>query len=128
MTPSAQKSPLLPKHQSQIQRWQEGATSEPEQQIQGIVARLFDNCFNSLRCIVGHTKLMAIYKSDSSTLRRCLSSLQLWAEGHQVITGTLDKILNRSNSLRLTTLSILNPMRRVLSQGSSSVYLCVDLI
>lgn len=104
--------------QDQIQRWQERATSDPEQQAQGIIARLFVNCQGSLRCLVRHLDPGSISRSQRNTLRRSLSSLQLWSDGHGVTTGTLDATLDRSRSLRLTTLSILNPMCRVLSHGS----------
>lgn len=112
---------LLAKQENQVQCWQERTSSEPEQQTQGIVARIFNNCRGSLHCLVEHLDSITISKADSNTLRRCLSSLTLWAEGHHVETGALDAILDRSKSLRLATLSILNPMCKIISQGMCKV-------
>ncbi|KAF1359073.1 hypothetical protein EJ07DRAFT_122136, partial [Lizonia empirigonia] len=117
MNPSEEDTVSLAKQENQVQCWQKRTSSEPEQQTQGIVARIFNNCRGSLHCLVEHLDSIPISKADSNTLRRCLSSLTLWAEGHHVETGALDAILDRSKSLRLATLSILNPMCKIISQG-----------
>ena len=111
------KVPLLPDNRTQIQYWQERATSEPEQQTLGIIARLFVNCEDSLRCLIQHLDSESISRSDRNSFRRSIALLRLWSDGHGVSTGALDATLDRSKSLRLTTLSILNPMCRVLTHG-----------
>ncbi|KAF2629518.1 hypothetical protein BU25DRAFT_268312 [Macroventuria anomochaeta] len=111
---------LQPNHQNQIHHWQERTSSEPEQQEQGVISRLFLTCQDSLWYLLQHLDATSISRSERNILRRSLASLQLWSDGHGATTGALDMTLDRSNSLRLTTLSILNPMCRVLSHGLRS--------
>lgn len=48
-------------------------------------------------------------------LRRSLSTLALWADGHDALNGRLDHILEKSKSLRYTTLTILLSLSSTLS-------------
>jgi hypothetical protein len=105
-------------NQYPIETWQNTATTEVEKQPQGVVAGIFENCQESLRCLVQNLDFSSVPKRDRNILRRCHAVLLLWGEGHGVLTGALDAILDRSKSLRQMTLSILNPMCRALSRGS----------
>ena len=109
--------PLLPSQEDSVTRWQEHATPGSEHEAQGVIARIFGNCYDSLRCIAQCIDPKSASRRDTNALRRCLSVLRLWAEGHDVFTGGLDATLDRSRSLRRTTLSILSPLCKILSEG-----------
>jgi hypothetical protein len=111
--PSSQISTQYP-----IETWQNTASTEVDKQPQGVVARIFENCQESLRCLVQNLDSSSVPKRDRNILQRCHAVLLLWGEGHGVFTGALDAILDRSKSLRQMTLSILNPMCKALSRGS----------
>ncbi|KAH6618468.1 hypothetical protein C7974DRAFT_474316 [Boeremia exigua] len=116
-TPARDGALLHRNRQMQIQHWQERTSHEIEQQEQGVNSRLIQNCQDALQCLIRHLDTDLVSTREHNTLRRCLASLQLWSDGYGVTTGVLDNILDRSKSLRLTTLSILNPMCKALSQG-----------
>jgi hypothetical protein len=109
---------LTPDH-DQIKLWQERTDPNPEHQEHGVISRLSQNCQETLRCLIQHLDSAVASKSERKILRRSLASLRLWSDGHGATTGALDLVLDRSKDLRLTTLSILNPMCRLLSQGGS---------
>jgi hypothetical protein len=105
-------------NQYPIETWQNTASTEVDKQPQGVVARIFENCQESLRCLVQNLDSSSVPKRDRNILRRCHAVLLLWGEGHGVSMGALDVILDRSKSLRQMTLFILNPMCKALSRGS----------
>ncbi|KAH4476782.1 hypothetical protein HBH89_253670 [Parastagonospora nodorum] len=96
--------------ENDIQRWQACAGTEAEDDV-GIVARLLQACIDS----VAHLLLSAEPSPACKQLRRSLARMKLWANGHNAWNGGLDSILEKSKSLRHTTLSILNPLCRILS-------------
>jgi hypothetical protein len=110
-------SSSLISNQHPIETWRNTATTEVEKQSQSVVARIFEICQESLRCLLQNLDLSSVPKRDRNILGRCHAVLLLWGEGHGVSTGALDSILNRSKSLRQMTLSILNPMCKALSRG-----------
>lgn len=96
-----------------IERWQACAGTEAEDDV-GIVARLLQACIDS----IAHLLLSAEPSSACKQLRRSLARMKLWAHGHNAWNGGLDSTLEKSKSLRDTTLSILNPLCRILSNGT----------
>lgn len=101
--------------ESDIERWQACAGTEAEDDV-GIVARLLQACIDS----IAHLLLSAEPSPACKQLRRSLTRLKLWANGHNTWNGGLDSILEKSKSLRHTTLSILNPLCRILSNSMFS--------
>ncbi|KAH4043809.1 hypothetical protein HBI24_212160 [Parastagonospora nodorum] len=96
--------------ENDIERWQACAGTEAEDDV-GIVARLLQACIDS----IAHLLLSADPSPACKQLRRSLVRMKLWANGHNAWNGGLDSILEKSKSLRHTTLSILNPLCRILS-------------
>jgi len=101
----------------QIERWQASARVEADEDDAGLIARLIRACIDSLAYLVRVFDQPSTSKRSKTTLRRCESLLKLWANGHEVWSGKLDNMLERSKSLRDTTLSILNPLCKVLSNS-----------
>jgi hypothetical protein len=116
------KNPVLAERcdsDSQIALWQAGAHIEGEEDTVGLVARLLRACVDSLAFIVRSTDPSPTSKRSRTILRRCESLLKLWANGHGAWSGKLDSLLERSKNLRHTTLSILNPLCKLLLDGTS---------
>ncbi|KAF1851954.1 uncharacterized protein K460DRAFT_373842 [Cucurbitaria berberidis CBS 394.84] len=104
---------------SQIEHWQQIAASETEHEDTGIVARLLRACLDSLALFLQLHDAVSITKRGQNVLRRCHATLKLWGEGHGVWHGKLDQVLERSRHLQQMTLSILNPLCKVLLNGLS---------
>jgi hypothetical protein len=98
-----------------IERWQASAGAEPVGDDAGIVAQLLRVCIDSISYLL---QLVA-FSPVRRLLRRNMSLLKLWADGHGVWDGKLDSLLARSKNLRHTTLAVLNPLCKVLSSGMS---------
>ncbi|KAF2131117.1 hypothetical protein P153DRAFT_384331 [Dothidotthia symphoricarpi CBS 119687] len=113
---TASSSASLLGSEHKIQQWQENASREIEDEA-GIVARLLRACLDSLSCLIQTLKSSSTPKHDQHILRRCHCILKLWADGHGVWVGRLDGILKRSRNLQRTTLSIINPMCKILLQA-----------
>jgi hypothetical protein len=103
---------------SHIHERQDDAVLELNTQKQKIISSLFETCLKSLKCLLQHVVSTSIKKSDMNVLKRCYSLLQLWGDGHNVLNENLDIVLDRSKSLRQTTISILTSLLRESSQGS----------
>jgi hypothetical protein len=108
-------SPLFDSNNN-IERWQADAGAEAEDEDVGIVARLFRACVDSLSYILLRCSTSPL-RREINILRRCLATLKLWAKGHSVLDGKLDNILARSKNLHYTTLSIMNPLCKILTNG-----------
>ena len=105
----------------QIKLWRERTDPNPEHQEYGIISRLSRNCQETLQCLIHHLDATMVSQSERKILRRSLASLRLWSDGHGADSGTLDMVLDRSKDLRYTTLSVLNPMCRLLLRGRLAV-------
>lgn len=118
--PSIARMLLHPDHQNPIQCWQQQAEHDPELQARGMIARLLNNCLDSLKCLLqgGGSDTHTLSEKDGKALRRCFSLLRLWANGHGALTGDLDALLDRSKSLRQTVLAIISPLCKTLARGS----------
>jgi hypothetical protein len=117
--PNSQKTTLssqLGGSNYEIERWQAGAGTEAEDEDVGIVARLLRACVDSLSYILLRYSTSTL-RREKNILRRCLTTLKLWAKGHGVWDGKLDNILARSKNLHYTTLSIMNPLCKILTNG-----------
>lgn len=96
-----------------IARWQADASTEFASD-EGIAARLLRACIDS----IAHLLLSAQDDPACKHLRRSLSILKLWSMGHGAWDGRLDSLLERSKDLRRTTLSVLNPLCKLLNSGT----------
>ena len=107
-----------------IARWQASASVEFASDDDGIAARLLRACVDSL------AHLMLFRQNDSACkhLRRSLTVLKLWSMGHGAWDGRLDKLLERSKDLRRTTLSILNPLCKILNSGMIHVFVTMNIL
>lgn len=110
---------LAPGCQRQIQCWQERSVCDLELQSHGLVSSLVRNCLDSLNHVLREHGVGAdaLSKTDRNALQRSLSLLRLWAKGHGALTGDLDALLDRSKSLRQTTLAVLHPLCCTLAKG-----------
>jgi len=116
-------SPALAPNQSldagHIERWQQYAGGDLEDNDAGIVLRLVRACIEMLSCLLTRVDVTSTTKRENSILRRCHTALKLWAHDHGVWEGKLDNVLQRSRKLQHSTLAVLNPMCKVLSKGAS---------
>lgn len=101
----------------EIALWQATARIDADDGNSGIIARIICACIESLTYFAKSTSTP---QCDRNILRRCAKLLKLWANGHGTWDGKLDHVLDRSRNLRHTTLSILSPLCKVLSNGMSS--------
>ncbi|KAF9698356.1 hypothetical protein EKO04_003901 [Ascochyta lentis] len=102
---------------TQIQQWQETTGQEQESHDLSIVARAIAICLKLLGLIVKHTPSSLISKSQQRLLGRRHKMLGLWAGGFGAADGRLDIVLDRSDDLKQTVLSVLSPMCRLLLKG-----------
>jgi hypothetical protein len=107
-------------NEKEIALWQARAHDEEDFEDTGIIARILRACIESLTYLAQSHDLRPIPQRDRAVLRRCAKLLKLWATGHGAWDAKLDSLLDRSRNLRHTTLSILSPLCKVLSNGTSS--------
>lgn len=108
---------------SQIELWQASARNEVNEDDTGIIARLVRVCVDSLACLARLNESHLTWARNKNILGRCVSLLRLWGDAHDVWDGRLDRTLDRSKNLRNTTLSILNPLCKVLFDSKSWAHL-----
>jgi hypothetical protein len=102
---------------SRVELWRVNAGHEVTAEDVGIIARLARSCLDSLSCLAKLPQARAFSKNDRS-LQRCLATFKLWSSGHRIWDGKLDRVLERSKSLQSTTISVLNPLCKILSLGT----------
>jgi hypothetical protein len=102
-----------------IERWQEHAGGDLEDNNAGVVLRLLRACIDMLSCLLTRVDSTLTTKRENNILRRSHTALKLWAHDHGVWEGKLDNVLQRSRKLQHSTLAVLNPMCKVLSNGES---------
>lgn len=107
---------------SQIEQWQETASSGAGHEEIGIVARLLRGCLDSLKMFLQLSDATNLTKRERNVLQRCHATLTLWGDGHGAWDGKLDQIMEGSKHLQRTTLSILTPLCKVLLLGKSYIY------
>ncbi|CAO2651030.1 Nn.00g093270.m01.CDS01 [Neocucurbitaria sp. VM-36] len=105
---------------SQIEQWQKTAASEFGHEDIGIVARLLRACLDSLALLLRLLDAKSLTKREKNMLQRYHATLKLWADGHGAWHGKLDQLLEGSKHLQHTTLSILNPLCKVVLNGRST--------
>jgi hypothetical protein len=93
----------------------------------GIVSHLIRAVLDALKSLIRVIDKTSTSQREKNALKRCYSTLVLWADGHGVWTGRLDGVLKRSQSLQATTLSILTPMCKILLHGMSLYPLVLSL-
>jgi hypothetical protein len=101
-----------------IERWQEHAGGNLEDDDTGIVLRLVRACLDLLSCLLTQIGSTSMTKREKNILRRCHNTLKLWAHGHGVWESKLDHVLEHSRNLQNSTLAVLNPLCKVLSHGT----------
>jgi hypothetical protein len=113
-----ENSQRLPKvHDSirTIKLWQENTSLELEPGQVGVIARLLQGCLELLSSLLSQASTSTtLPQKANKALQRTLATLQLWADGHSVLDGKLDIVLERSEGLRQTTLATLNALCGVL--------------
>lgn len=102
---------------NKIAYWQADAGNHPDHNEIGIIARLLKACMDTISYLLKHLEVPSVGRREWTTLRRCLATLKLWDRGHKVLEGRLDDVLAQTKHLQHTTLSILNPLCRLLSNG-----------
>lgn len=106
-----------------IALWRQSAASDfGSDDDGGIAAQLVRVCNETLSYISSQANTDSTSKRHARALRRHRVQLQLWADGHGVQDGHLDKILAGSKNLQHTILSVLNSLCKSLSEGTFVVY------
>lgn len=102
--------------------WQEDVSSELGPGQTGVVVQLVQGCLDIFSSLVRSPSYSTTFsKNITNALNRSLATLQLWADGHSVMNGQLDRILERSKSLQYTTLATMNALCGVLVNSKSSI-------
>jgi hypothetical protein len=84
----------------------------------GIIARLFQECvslYKTLLCELQQST--APWSLRERKLKRVFGQLKLWGDAYDVRDGQLDKILDTSSEVRITTVSILIAIGEILCTG-----------
>lgn len=105
-----------------IALWQQTATSDMgSDENDGIAAQLVRVCDDTLSYLSSQANTGSASKRHARALRRHRVQLKLWADGHGVRDGNLDKILAESKHLQHTTLTVLNSLCKTLFKGMFEV-------
>jgi hypothetical protein len=120
--PRTEQSPLYVERPAEhhnsaelIKLWQAGTSAEHDPGQAGTIAQLLQGCIDLLSSLLSDTLgLCSLPKKAKMGLCRSLATLRLWADGHNVLDGQLDRILEKSKSLQYTTLTTLNALCGVL--------------
>lgn len=108
----------------QIENWQEETSTSAIPGELGIIGQLFQGCIDLYSTLLGKAKEdLSFASKEKMILERNYQILRLWADGHGVLSGQLDAILQRSTDLQQITLVTLNSLSKVIYQRKSS--LCV---
>ena len=93
-------------------------TTAPKVELElGVGARLLRACLDCLAPFAQHVDGLQVSKREKARLRRCHATLRLWADGHAVWSGELDRTMDHSKPLRDAMLLILNPLCKVVLLG-----------
>ena len=98
-----------------IKGWQESTFPSASQGELGIVGRLSQGCIDLYSILLGKVKEdLSFTQRESKILERNYHILLLWADGHEVLSGQLDGVLQKSKDLQRTTLLTLNSLSKVI--------------
>jgi hypothetical protein len=88
---------------------------------QGIIARLYQASVEVLTVTVKRSRQHkdALRGAKLASARRALQSLVIWGEDHNVASGALDAILQKSRRLQYATLLLLRNIAIILIKGMS---------
>lgn len=101
-----------------ITRWQESTSMDASDRSDGLVNKFSQACLQSLSWLVANLGSVTATKRDKNSLRRSQVTLKLWMNGHKVVEGQLDAVLEKSKDLQHMTLSIMHPLCKVLTKGN----------
>jgi hypothetical protein len=85
-------------------------------QHKGIMAEVCRVMLESLVFLV-QSSVVASTTKNKNIVRRCHAILKLWMSGHHILTGELDRTLERSEHLKHATLSVLHSLCTTLLVG-----------
>ncbi|KAF2740998.1 hypothetical protein EJ04DRAFT_112158 [Polyplosphaeria fusca] len=109
-------------HHDFVRTWQEDALDSVGDKEAGVIARLLNSCLSLYSLLLQEvSESQSIAHSAERSLRRSHATLKLWADGHAVLEGGLDRLLENSKSLQDTTLATLNALCGVLLRLSKSL-------
>jgi len=87
----------------------------------GIVGQLFQGCIDIYSELLGLAKQdLSIAPKEKTILERNYHTLCLWADGHGILSGQLDIVLQRSIDLQQTVLLALTSLSEVIYHRKSS--------
>ena len=84
----------------------------------GLGARLCRACLDLFAPLLQNLARRTISDRNMTILKRCCSTIRLWAHGHGVWNGNLDRVFELSKDLQQTVLSVLSHLCRALLQGT----------
>lgn len=97
-----------------IKDWRESTFPSASQEL-GIVGRLSQGCIDLYSILLGKVKEDSSFtQRESKIFERNYHILLLWADGHEVLSGQLDGVLQKSKDLQRTILLTLNSLSEVI--------------
>jgi hypothetical protein len=117
------RSVLVSSHQD-LELWLEESSAVHQKislEREGLVKKLFEASFNLLASL-----LEAARQSDNVTLtdeRQCRNELErlfLWGDGFGVADGSLDENLDKSMDLKMSVISLLSELGRIVTESTFS--------
>lgn len=98
-----------------IKDWQESTFPSASQGELGIVGRLSQGCIDLYSILLEKVKKDSSFtQRESKIFERNYHILLLWADGHEVLSGQLDGVLQKSKDLQRTILLTLNSLSEVM--------------
>ena len=98
-----------------IKDWQESTFPSASQGELGIVGRLSQGCIDLYSILLEKVKEDSSFtQRESKIFERNYHILLLWADGHEVLSGQLDGVLQKSKDLQRTILLTLNSLSEVM--------------
>jgi hypothetical protein len=110
-----------------IEEWRRAANQSTDEPDQGsILACLVTQCICLYREIIYHLPKTQFPKDTRISLERSYGSLVLWNKAHQVSDGSLDGLMSKSRTVRLTILETLTSIGRTLTESMLFAVFCIS--
>ncbi|KAJ8113476.1 hypothetical protein OPT61_g4411 [Boeremia exigua] len=100
-----------------IQLWQTQTTQHDDYYEEGTIGKIAKLCIEALECLIGSLSGLQFYPDGVRALRKHYITFKLWENGHEAMSGRLDRLLDGSQNLRRTLLGILHPLCKALQSA-----------
>jgi hypothetical protein len=100
-----------------IDLWDDGTNTGNDTNSAGIIGTLFDGLMSYLRLILTTLERRKAGSTFHRSLEICSAALLFWGKDHGVSNGNLDMILQHSDYLRDTVLTVLISIGESIIQG-----------